>query len=338
MGMFSDTLDQILREASKYSNGRTTNNGEWLWVQCPLGHTHDHYNHAQLHTERGYIYCWGKHGYIPVQEVCEHWGIAFEADAPSERRITSRPIPPAPAKQPVYYDPIWEQWLQDDPRAQVLRDWLPTRGINAWTAIGWRLGYTGDDTNLPPYARHKLSIPWVESGTVKAVKLRALPNQTSTHKYISLKNSDFSGFFNLQVGGDTYTRVIFETELDAIALSAMVGCGHLAIACPANQLNSIKMGLLAGYDVYIALDQDEAGEKTLAKARGFNPNILPLYPLEGQKDFGAGLPRLPVWAIDLIYQKWESAQASNLPYNDIEGHFEWDEWGEKDEEEIDDEA
>lgn len=309
--MSDNILEKILQEAQRRTNGKQR--GEWLAIECPYPHKHDNYNHAFINLYSGVVQCFGKHGIISPKELCGLWGIDCEADF----LPVTRTFIPDPVREYPYFNIQWVEALQTGKSQAVidLREWLAKRGINSQTAARFYLGYTGKDEALPKWAWHKLAIPWFVGDTVVAVKLRTLPHEPK--KYTSIQHSRFDYFFNAQSDG-TDTRIIQESELDAIALSAICEWDSLSIAIPANQLDAKRAALLQGYNLGIVLDRDEAGANTLKTFQKFFPAITPLYPLKGKKDFGEGLPKLPKWIEPFLYKGWSKER-----YTDLNTHFVW---------------
>lgn len=283
---YKSLLEQVKLTAMSHSNGRYT--GGWLHVRCPLDHSKDRYNHAFLAPEGNCLKCHGKHGTIGLKELCGLWGIPFAGgDIP---HYTERSKPEPKAKPPVYYDSAWETNLLSNCEAL---EYLLVRGVPPEAAQFYKLGWTGNDSNLPAWAHNRITIPWRLEGQVVGVKLK----QLGKSGYVSLPNSDFSTFFNYSPGN---TRVILETELDACALGWGIRKPLIALATPAGSINAFKLCLLSAVRrLLVNPDDDEAGLKMWQAVKAIRHNALWVKPLFGKKDLGEGLPHLPEWAIKL---------------------------------------
>jgi len=79
--MNEQDLAALTAEAYSHSNERTR--GQWLAIKCPYHHDKDKAGkHAYFNLEKGYVQCWGTHGYIPAKEVAQLWGVVISTYTP----------------------------------------------------------------------------------------------------------------------------------------------------------------------------------------------------------------------------------------------------------------
>lgn len=115
------------------------------------------------------------------------------------------------------------------------------------------------------FTYHKLIIPYLEKNKIVYLRGRRIQSSTELSKYISLSN--FGGnlplkrFYNI----DTLKRVkenerliVCEGEFDTMIMEQE---GHAAIGIPGvTNIPADQIGTIKKYDLYIAFDNDEAGE------------------------------------------------------------------------------
>jgi len=280
-------------ERSLDFNGKTTPQG-WQACLCPHGHRNDKYNHAGY--KDGIVFCFGAHGFIGSKELCEIFGIDTTGgltEGAYQKRTQAR-FTFAKAPEPKPLAPIWDyEWvgnLLNAPEAQHARDWLAARGLGKLAILGGRLGYTGESPLLEPKYHHLLAIPHIHQGQVKAVKIRTLPPREKFYWGLGVDCNDYTLPYNWNPY-HTGRVWIVETELDALKLDYVTG-GQLgrAIAIPAGQFTLQKAGLLAGCELHVIPDADEAG-LMMANVIQAHFGGATFYPVkEGAKDLGDGLP------------------------------------------------
>ncbi|MBK7377775.1 MAG: toprim domain-containing protein [Ignavibacteriales bacterium] len=120
------------------------------------------------------------------------------------------------------------------------------------------------------FTYHKLIIPYLENNKICYLRGRRIQSSTEMSKYISLSN--FGGnlplkrFFNI----DTLKRVkenerliVCEGEFDTMIMEQE---GYAAIGIPGvTNIPADQIGTIKKYDLYIAFDNDEAGELAMHK-------------------------------------------------------------------------
>ena len=120
------------------------------------------------------------------------------------------------------------------------------------------------------FSYHKLIIPYLENNKITYLRGRCLVNNPTTSKYIGLNN--FAGnltpkrFFNK----DTLFTIklnnkifICEGEFDTIIME-QIGIKALGIPGVTN-IPEKDLGLIKDYEIYVAFDNDTAGEKAMHK-------------------------------------------------------------------------
>lgn len=293
-------LDAIYDWVKSHLAGRENSAGFYR-CECPFGHEHQDRNQASYNIGKGYFQCLGN------ADHNRHFGQMLEVIGLSPDKLPTyyaRPLPePIRHRPQVLWDDHWHTNLNELDACAGLRAWLVGQGIHAYCHPN--MGYTGNDSRLPDYAKQKLAMAWRDMNyRVVGVKLRTLPHQKKF--YCSIEGSDYTGhLYNYHNPNHELDIVIQETERDCSALCEWTGRPYLGIAAPTGHwtgsLKRYYAGLLAPFhNVYVARDRGEAGEKMMAAIWEICRRAIELLPTEGNKDLGECFQtnRLPDWLYD----------------------------------------
>lgn len=294
---------EALRSHPAINASGVPNANGWEKCLCPLVHSKDKAGqHAGF--KDGMVKCFS-HGVLTTRELCDMLGIQpidgkYTEGSYSKRTQARFTFAKAPEPKPLapLWDYAWVDTLLHAPEARHARDWLAKRGIGKLAILGGRLGYTGEDVFLERKYHHLLAIPHIHQGQVKAVKVRTFPPREKAYFGLGTDCNDYTSPYNW-VGCQQDRRVwIVETELDALRLNFETG-GQLgrAIAIPAGGFTLQKAGLLAGCELHVIPDNDEAGANMMNTIQAHFGGAK-FYPVkEGKKpdgtdykDLGDGLP------------------------------------------------
>jgi hypothetical protein len=285
---------EAIRSHPQVSASGNPNQQGWEKCYCPMNHSRDK---AGMHAgfNGGMIKCFS-HGLLTTKELCDMLGINTDGgltEGAYQKRTQAR-FGFAKAPEPKPLAPIWDyDWvgnLLNDPEAQHARDWLAARGLGKLAILGGRLGYTGTSPLLEAKHHHLLAIPHIHAGTVKAVKIRTLPPREKFYWGLGVDCNDYTLPYNW-IPNYVGRVFIVETELDALKFDYLTG-GRLgrAIAIPAGQFTLQKAGLLAGCELHVIPDADDAGMGMMNVIQAYFGGAM-FYPVkEGAKDLGDGIP------------------------------------------------
>ena len=117
---------------------------------------------------------------------------------------------------------------------------------------------------------HKLIIPYLENGKITYLRGRTLDLKSNLCKYISLSNSSgnlsLKRFYNMEtlknIKSDE-SLFICEGEFDTMIMEQR---GYSAIGVPGvTNIPEDKIHIIRNYKLYLAFDNDEAGQKAIRK-------------------------------------------------------------------------
>jgi len=167
-------------------------------------------------------------------------------------------------------------------------DWLKRRGVSEDTIEQFHIR-TGDALGL----ENCLIIPvYAQDGTFLFNKYRRDPSDDSKPKYLYDKGSKVTLFGLNHLTPEHKQVVITEGELDALVLWSM-NIPALSSTGGALSFQSEWSELLIGKDVYVCLDNDDAGAEGMVKILSYLPEAKFIFIPEqvGVKDISDFIPR-----------------------------------------------
>lgn len=316
----------------KLKKAASTHGGEWQGP-CPACNGKDRFHvWPEQNNGQGGYWCRGcdKAGDAiqflrdfegkSYHEACEILSIKpnhRDENTGSERKPKEKPeFTPAQHASPA---DLWREkadkfitWAQENLKHnKKALEWLAARGINAWTAenfrLGWNPGEDGKDIYRPRKAwgleeiinektgRPKtlciprgLVIPYIIDNVIHRIKIRrpqAHRTQEWSIPYYVLPGSSKAIMI---IGRDRRAFVIVESELDAIACaSACALAGAVALGTSRAKPDQETYAILKNsLQILNALDYDEAGAKAMTWWDEQFPDTCDRWPVPQGKDPG----------------------------------------------------
>ncbi|KKM07302.1 hypothetical protein LCGC14_1735270 [marine sediment metagenome] len=167
-----------------------------------------------------------------------------------------------------------EEWTEKLARNQSVLEWLDKRGVTMWRE--YRLGWTGDDKQVEPWFRNRITIPHLYRGRVWGIKLRRNPFSEQGLKYISFTGSRYHVAFNADFLLTPQEHLIMvETELDAAAVQSVSGLPALAIPAGVTEIGAAMMlvGLAMCRFITLIPDNDDPGRGWATVLRSVIPRV-----------------------------------------------------------------
>jgi hypothetical protein len=201
-----------------------------------------------------------------------------------------------PKKEAIHE--LWrDEWETSLKKQTEIGLWLKNRGIDENWSDTFGLGYVDQHPTLE-WAKRKIAIPYKRGFDIVGTKLRKDPRLNSNGaKYLTITGSDMT-MFNmdaLMVGYRNY--VLIETELDAIALSALLDNEYRVLAKSAGSFSENTARLLTGKFLWVVCDNDDAGKAAFANIKKLHAAARPLFVSGDFKDFGESIQNgiVPEW-------------------------------------------
>lgn len=210
----------------------------------------------------------------------------------------------ATAKPTLEWDKAWlADWTDNLLGDKLLVEYLGRRGVDT-SITRYQLGYTAQDSRLPAWAWHYITIPYSYRGVYTGVKLRANPflikEQDKRFRAIGSFPLPFNADATLQF---TDNLIIQESELDSLALGELLDMDKV-IGYPAGKLETLDISLLNLVRTPILIaDNDQRGRSVASVLKARCHRLKVVYP-EDYKDLGEFIVEIgkviPYWLKGIV--------------------------------------